>query len=214
MMKKKVTAMRITAISFGLLCGITGLIAGIFECLQGPMVSNDFIISSIGPTHAMWQDHTYKAFSIFSKFTTTGSIAILTSAFVCIWSIAFLHKKYGSWGFLVLSVFQLLAGGAFVIDLAIITFLVSLRIDRPPEWWRRKLPSGIQRFLVPAWPWSLAVFIVISFSLLLITILGIDNGPLLQKTVPLATAMFLPIILMVFGGFAVDLSNSQGPVLK
>ena len=117
-LNQKSNAMRITAISFGLFCGITGIIAGIFEYLQGPLLIDTFRISTIGPAYSMWEDTTYLAYTLFPDFQTTGIIAIIVSATVCFWSVFLIHKKYGGWEFLVLSIAQLLSGGAFVIDMA------------------------------------------------------------------------------------------------
>ena len=202
-------AMRVNAISFGLLCGLTGIIAGVFECMQGPLSSSTFKISTIGTTHSMWEHSTYKAYSLFSDFQTIGIITIIVSIAVCFWSVFLIHKRSGSWGFLALSILQLLSGGAFVIDMALITFLVSLGIGKPLLWWGKKLPFRLQTILYVAWPWSLALYILVSIGLLLLTILGTDNGDLLDIIVPLAGVMFIPILFMIFGGIATDLKNQE-----
>lgn len=200
-------AMRITAISFGLLCGITGIIAGIFEYLQGPLLIDSFKISTIGSTHTMWEDTTYLAYTLFPDIRTTGIIAIIVSTAVCFWSVFLIHKKYGGWEFLALSVAQLLSGGAFVIDMATITFLVSLGIGKPLHWWDRILPHRLQSFLIALWPWSLVLYVLVSIGLLLLTVFGIDNENLLGLTTPLAGILFIPILLMIFGGMAVDIAK-------
>ena len=56
------------------------------------------------------------------------------------------------------------------------------------------------------WPWSTTAYALISISLLILTILGVDDpGPLRLMTV-LAGALFIPI-LMIVGGFAHDIQR-------
>jgi hypothetical protein len=40
---------RLVVAAFGTLCGLTGIIAGIFEVLQGNISTDGFVISTIGP---------------------------------------------------------------------------------------------------------------------------------------------------------------------
>jgi len=53
---EKINATRVVASSFGVLAGLTGLIAGFFEVRQGNVVPDGRWISYIGPEYRMWQD--------------------------------------------------------------------------------------------------------------------------------------------------------------
>ena len=54
-----IDAIRIVVIAFGLLCGFTGVIAGVFEMLQGNKAIDSFRISTVGEAYTMWQHNTY-----------------------------------------------------------------------------------------------------------------------------------------------------------
>ena len=57
------------------------------------------------------------------------------------------------------------------------------------------------------WPWSTTAYALISLALLALTILGVnDPGPLRLITV-LAGVLFVPILLMIVGGFAHDIQR-------
>ena len=57
------------------------------------------------------------------------------------------------------------------------------------------------------WPWSTTAYALISLTLLALTILGVDDpGPLRLMTL-LAGALFIPIALMIVGGFAHDIQR-------
>lgn len=135
---KNVNTTRIVVIAFGMLCGLTGIIAGYFEILQGNVAPDGLIISVIGPEYSMWTTYsiydlmeTYSAITIIPNFILTGISAIIVSCLVIIWAVVFIHKKHGVIIFLLLSIIQLLVGGAFVMDLAIITGITATRINKP-----------------------------------------------------------------------------------
>ena len=54
----KLQGLRLVVAAFGILCGLTGIIAGIFEVLQGNIPTNGFEISTIGSSYLMVDDFT------------------------------------------------------------------------------------------------------------------------------------------------------------
>jgi hypothetical protein len=207
-----ISATRISASAFGVFCGLTGMIVGYFETLQGNIAPNGFIISTIGPTYSMWDTYgiwdlwdTYSAITVIPNFFLTGIMAILVSFLVIIWSVGFIHKKYGGMIFLLLSVIQFLVGGSFVLDLALITGIVATRINQPLTWWRSHLSVNVQNVLAQLWPWSFIAYLFLVIVLLGITIFGVNNASLLNLLGVFAAAMFVPLLLMIFGGFACDI---------
>ena len=123
-------ALRVTSIAFGILCGITGVVAGFFLILQRIEPVSGIKISYIGTEYQMWEHETYFALTLIPNFLYSGIIALVISASLIYWTIFQLHsKKTGSTGFQILSIAQMLSGGAFVIDLALITFLLSLLLN-------------------------------------------------------------------------------------
>ena len=211
---KNIDATRIVVIAFAMLCGFTGMIAGYFEILQGNVAPDSLIISTIGPEHSMWTTYSiyelmepYSALTIIPNFLLTGIVSIIVSCLVIIWAVGFIHKKHGVIIFLLLSILQLFVGGAFVMDLAIITSITATRINKPLLWWRSHLSDKTKRLFAMIWPWSLMFYIVLSIILIGITIFGLNNIALLNYLDIAATLMFIPLLLMIIGGFAYDVQK-------
>lgn len=206
---RNVNGTRIVVAAFGILCGLTGLIAGCFEVRQGNIAPSGFVISAVGPNYSMADDFTYFAVTIIPNLFITGILAIAVSCLVIIWSVRFTHKKNGVPVLLGLSITQMLVGGGWVIDLAIMTCILATRIDRPLNWWRAHLPTKLRLWLAKLLPSSLVVYTIISFSMLFLTILGVNDVTYLKPMEILAAAMFIPILLMIFGGLAHDIQRKS-----
>ena len=207
---------RNVVIAFALLCGLSGIIAGVFEIVQGNHPTDGLIISTIGPDFEMWKSYTpsqlmdtYSALTLIPNFLVTGILAIMASLMVILWSIFRIHKKSGPLVFLILSLLQFILGGSFVLDLATITFLVALTIGKPLNWWNRLMPDRIKRIFAAFLPYAILLFALTSLILLLITIFGANNEELHRYMNTVAAFMFIPIILMIPGGFARDLLKRQ-----
>ena len=145
--------------------------------------------------------------TIVPNFLLTGIIAICVSLIVILWVVFFIRTKYGSLIFLLLSFIQFLVGGGIVIDLAIMASILATRINKPLKWWRRHLSKNVQRILANLWPWSIIAYSLLSFILLLITILGVNNPEMIKLVLISATIMFFPILLSIVGGFAYDIQR-------
>jgi hypothetical protein len=109
---------------------------------------------------------------------------------------------------------QMLVGGGWVIDLATITSILATRIDKPLEWWRSHLPKKFQYWLTKLFPPSLLGYAIISLSMLVLTIVGVNDVTVIQPMEILATTMFLPILLMILGGLAHDIQRQFGNSLE
>ena len=143
---------RLVVAAFGTLCGLTGIIAGVFEVLQGNIPTNGLVISTIGPEYTMFRDFTYFAVTIVPSFMITGILAIISSSLVLLWSVRYVERKHGVLILLTLSLAQMLVGGGWVIDLAIISCILATRIDKPLNWWRRNLPVNVRNWLIRLFP--------------------------------------------------------------
>ncbi len=205
--KQNFNGTRVVVAAFGILCGLTGIIAGFFEILQGNNAPSGFVISTIGPNYSMADDFTYFAITIIPNFLLTGILAIIISSLVIIWSVIFVHKKYGVIILLALSIMQMLVGGGWVIDLATITCILATRIDKPPNWWRSHLPGNLRLWLAKLLPISLICYAIVAFSMLVLSILGVNDIVLIRFIELLAAVMFIPMLLMIFGGLAQDLQR-------
>ncbi|MFX0210164.1 MAG: hypothetical protein ACFFDT_29550 [Candidatus Hodarchaeota archaeon] len=205
---------RVVVAAFGILCGLTGIIAGFFEIRQGNIAPSGFVISTIGPNYSMVDDFTYLAVTIVPNMLITGVLAVVVSCLVIIWSARFVHKKNGVLMLLGLSITQMLVGGGWIIDLAIITCILATRIDKPLNWWRSHLSTNLQVWLVKLLPFSLIVYAIISSIMLGLTILGVNNVMLIKPLEILAAVMFIPILLMIFGGLSQDIQRQLAFDLK
>jgi hypothetical protein len=204
---REINGTRLVVAAFGILCGLTGIIAGFFETLQGNIAPSGFKISTIGPSYTMADDFTYFAVTIIPNLRITGIAAILVSSLVIIWSTSYMDRKNSAITLLGLSIAQMLVGGGWVIDLAIITSLLATQINKPHEWWRKRLPENPRRWLARLFPVSVLVYALISISMLTLTILGVNSETLVKLLEPLAAAMFIPILLMILGGIAHDINT-------
>lgn len=211
---QNINATRIVVAAFAMLCGLTGITAGFFEILQGNVAPDGLIISTIGPEYNMWKTYglselmeTYSALTIVPNFFVTGMLAIIASCVVIIWGVGFIHRKHGVIIFLLLSVIQLLVGGSFVMDLALITTITATRTNNPLTWWKIHLSSRVKDLLAKLWFWSLIAYIILSFTMLGITVFGVNDGSFQELLGVLAALMFAPLILMIIGGFAYDIQR-------
>jgi len=185
------------------------LIAGFFEVRQGNVVPDGRWISYIGPEYIMWQDSTYDAFTIIPTLYVTGILTIITSILMLVWSVGFIQGKRGPTVMFLLSVILFLVGGAKVLDIGTLASIVASRIDRPLTWLRSHMSLNLRFMLTRVWPWSLAIYMLISLSLLGLTILGVNDAGLLSLITILAAVMFIPIPLMIVGGFAYDIQRQD-----
>jgi len=143
---QNINATRTVVIAFALLCGLSGITAGVFELQQGNVTPGTLIISTMGPEYSMWRTYTfselqetYSALTVIPNFFVTGILAIIVSSIGIVWALWFIQNKYGATIYFVISIIQVLVGGSFVLDLAIINALIATRINQPLKWWRARL---------------------------------------------------------------------------
>jgi hypothetical protein len=208
----RMNALRGSSIAFGMLCSITGIVAGVFLILQGNEHVPGIKISYIGEKYQMWEDKAYFALTLIPNFLYAGIISLLVSTLLMMWTLFQIHKRMGSLGFLVLSIAQLLSGGGFVIDLALITFLLSLGINKELHPWRRVFNNRIGHSLAILHNPFLFLYSGFSIAMIIVSIAGINSQRLLSVMPLLATLMFIPILLLIFGSIAHETrrrSNNQ-----
>jgi hypothetical protein len=202
----KMNTIRVSSIAFGMLCGITGIVAGVFQIFQGNETLSGVRISYIGEGYQMWEHDTYFALTLIPNLLYSGIFSLLASASLIYWTLFHLQrKKTGSTGFLLLSIAQLLSGGGFVIDLAFITFLISLGINKDLHRWRSVFNNQFGHTLAVLWTPSLIVYSGISIAMIIVTITGINNKVILSVMPILASLMFIPILLLIFGSLASEI---------
>lgn len=109
-------ATRITASALGLFAGFGGPEHGYFQIQQGHVRPDGLFISSIGPPcnpEQVW--HLCEpAMTVLPTFLVTGVVATLVGVITMIWAVAFIHRRSGWLGMILLSVALLLTGGGLV----------------------------------------------------------------------------------------------------
>jgi hypothetical protein len=175
-------ATRTIVSTVGILCGISGLEHGFFETLQGNTAPGQLLISAIGPANRFWPGGTETALTVIPNFFITGILAMLASLMVIIWSAVFVHKKYGSGVFFLLSVFQFLMGGGFAqIFLVLMITAAATQINTLWKGWRTLLPDILRRFLAKLWLPLLILFALTFLGAMFAAIFGF---------IPLVSSLF------------------------
>ena len=197
-------AIRITASAFGALAGVTGIIAGYFEILQGNTVPSGLWISMIGPNYSTWENGAYRVLTIIPSFYITGILALIISTIALVWSLGYIHKKNGASVMFILAIAQCLVGGGWVLDLGIFTSILASRINSPLDWWNSHLPKNAYN-ITRLWSLSVFVYGILSVMLLGATLMGLNNQAILDMVLPIASFMIIPVPIMIFGAIASDL---------
>lgn len=129
------------------------------------------MIEAIGEAHRFWLYGSEGAFTLIPNFLITGICVMLVSLAIIVWSIWFIHKKYGPTIFLSLLVLlTLVGGGVGHIVLSLPVWAYATRIIKPLNWWRKILSVRTGKILAKMWIYLL---IITSVSWLIVLELGI-----------------------------------------
>lgn len=163
---------KITASAIGVILGLAGIFNhGLFEILQGDTTTNGFYIEAIGEDHRYWIYGTEGAFTLIHNYLITGISAVLVGLTIIFWSIKYIHLKHGATVFLSLLILLTLVGGGIGhIILFIPTWAFATQINKPLDWWRRKLSFQLRKKLAAMWIYFLISTLI---SWLLVMELGI-----------------------------------------
>lgn len=178
-----VNATRVLASTIGIICGISGLEHGFFEVLQGNvtpeihMISGSPMIYAIGDANRFWQGGFEYAFTIVPNFLITGTLAIIFSLLVIIWSVGFIQMRVGWLVFILLSVLQyLVGGGSAQFGPAVIVGLVAISINHPLKLREGWLSSRLRRLLGWPWAWLLAILAFVFCHSIVTAVFGFFYG--------------------------------------
>jgi len=212
-------ATRVIISTLGVLFGISGMIHGFFEALQGNTPTGGMLISAIGEAHRMWPHGNEPAFTLIPNFLITGILAMIVGFSIIIWSVGFVHKKNGPLIFLLLFILLFLVGGGIgQIIFFTLAWAVATRINKPLIWWRKVLPESVRRVLAKLWLWSLIVGSLLLVMALEIAIFGfvpgVNNPDLILIIMLSSLGVGLGVFLLTFvAGFAHDIER-QADVLQ
>jgi hypothetical protein len=203
----KLSGVRLVVASFAILCGVTGVMAGCFEISQGNIETEGFFITTIDPDHTLAGELTYFAVTVIPNMVLTGIAAIITSTIAVIWAVFLVQRRHGPSVLFGLFIAQTLAGGGWILDMAIITVILATRIGKPMSWWREHLIGRPRAFLDRLLFPSIVCYAVVSFGLIALTVMMIDDPSWSDSLDLLATIMFVPMVLMILGALAHDVGE-------
>lgn len=169
---------RITASAIGVLLGMAGIFNhGLFEILQGNTSTNGFYIEAIGEANRFWVHGTEGAFTIIHNFLITGICAVLVGLAIIVWSLKYIHIRYGSTVFLSLLILLTLVGGGIGFIIVFVpTWAFSTRINRSLDWWRKVLPVRLRKVLSSIWIYSLVITLILWLIIMELGIFGYFPG--------------------------------------
>jgi hypothetical protein len=164
---------KVVASTFGGVVSIAGVMHGCFEILQGSAAPSGLVINAIGPNQRIWDYAALHAFTVIPSLSLAGILAIIFGLLATLWAVAFIDRKSGPWGMLLLSLGLFLVGGGFgPLFNGTFASLVATRINRPLTWWRTHLSAGIRNFLVKLWPGMLVFYVLVFLLAVETTIFG------------------------------------------
>ena len=211
-------ATRVIVVTLGVLFGISGMIHGFFEVLQGNLPTDGMFISAIGDAHKMWVHGNEYAFTLIPNFLITGILAMVVGLAIIIWSIGYVHKKNGPLILLLLFILLFLVGGGIgQIVFFTLIWTVSTRINKPLKWWRKVLPHSLRRILAKFWLDLLMISSLLILFALEIAIFGVVPGqsnPDMILIIMLSAlgAGLVILLLTFFAGFAHDIERQANIV--
>jgi hypothetical protein len=207
---------RLTASTFGILLGISGIINhGIFEILQGNTSTNGFFIEAIGEAHRFWIHGTESAFTIIPNFLITGICVILVASTTILWSVKYIQVNHGATVFLLLLILLTLVGGGIgYMILFLPTWAYSTRINKSLAWWKNTLSSRLRKKMSKLWIYGL---IATSISWLIVMEMGIWGyfpGQTNPDTILITVFLFLFLTVILANltficGFARDIEERK-----
>lgn len=198
------SATRILATTLGILVGLAGIDHGIFEFLQGNVRPEGYMIDAIGPAERFWEYGVETALTFIPSFQISGILAMIFGLLVVIWSVAFVHRKFGAVILLFLSVVLFLVGGGFApIFLTILAFVTATRIGKTSNLWKARVPGSVRRFFARLWPWSLVVSVISFVIAVEIAIFGYPILWVLDAETTFSIQMTLGFVMLILAILAV-----------
>jgi hypothetical protein len=189
------------AVALGITAGLSGMMHGIYEMLQGSTRPEGLVIASIGPPcdPALAWNACEPAMTIVPNFLITGILATLIGLLIVLWSARFIQRRRGGLVLILLSVLLLLFGGGFFPPLiGILGGVAGTTINRP-------LPVAggrITLFLAALWPWPLILLLVWLGGQIVV---GHFFNDFLQRVMILGVLLILTMLpLSMVSGYAAD----------
>ena len=193
--------------TFGALAGVSGIIHGIGEVLQGNVPLPSTVFQTWPGSRFFEVLNGEPAMSLIPNLLLSGILSIGVGLTILVWSIWFVERKHGRLVLILLSMVLLLVGGGFGPPLlGILIGGVGTKIHSPLNWWRNQISLGSRRLLGQLWSWlftaALMVWLLLLAGLSILDQFFAVDG---LKVIPMvfATAMGF-LALSVMAAFARD----------
>ena len=145
-------SVRIVAAVIGVAIIFAGLTHNYWEIRQGNLPATGIYINSVGPEQLKWSDGQDPAITLIPNFLATGIVGFIFGTIAVIWTVFFIHKRYGPSVFLTLMIAQTLSGGGIgYIPFYLVVWAYATRITKPLTWWNRVLSDGLRRGMALLW---------------------------------------------------------------
>lgn len=151
-------ATRVVAEALGILAGLAGLEHGISEVLQGNAQPAGLVFPSMGPPcyPAQVWNACEPAVSVVPNFLIAGSLTVLLSLALMVWSAGFIQRPRSGAVLIFLSIALLaFGGGVFPPLLGLASGVAGTQIPQPLT----GTPSAMTRMAAKLWPWPLVILI-------------------------------------------------------
>lgn len=207
-------ATRVVVSSLGVLLGISSIDHGVLEMIQGYAPTPGYFVKALGPGHSwtLWAHGGEPAFTIVHNFLLTGLLATLMGILLVLWSVAFIERRGGATGFLLISIASFLTGGGLAqVLLFTLNWAAATRIHAPLQFWPRILPTALRGILARVWGLALISAAILFLAALEIATIGYFPGlphetqALTRILWRLAAAIVTAVVLAIMAGFARDL---------
>jgi hypothetical protein len=200
-MKRYNKRTKVFTIILGTITGISALAHGIFELLKG-RISTGNILNEMG------------AYTIFPNYFLAGIATSVISLTIIIWTIGFIHKKYGAHFYLILSVLSVITGGGIAYILLIVfNWIAARKINSNLSWYRKLFSKVHIEILSKSW----FILIILSYTLLMAGVLTwifiLPPGEAYEISVmhyicwSMLGLGFIFLIITLLAGFASDIKS-------
>ena len=161
--EKKSNPQRTLAKTYGIIVGLTAIVHGFFETLQGNEQITSSFIEAIGPNQKLWAYGTLHAVTYAPTYLIAGFLAITMGIIVIVWSILFLEKNVGAIIMFLLVIITFLVGGGYGVPMTIgiLASIAAVNMNKLKMIISEHSSIKMTNLNLNAWPGSLILFIIV-----------------------------------------------------
>jgi hypothetical protein len=195
------SATRVVSSTAGVLAAYAGLEHGIGELRQGPTELPGTVFESWPDDPAFEVLSGEPAMSLLPTYQAAGIATVAVAVLLGVWSIWFVHRRFGGLVLVAMSAALLLVGGGFGPPLlGTIAGVTAMRIGVRPA----RDPGPVLRTLGHVWGWCLGVAVAAYLTL-------VPGIPLLYTATAVSEpALVLVVTVAAFGALCLAILGARG----